>query len=137
MKSNKKERLATVKATGRKYFVLYIDFGAEPIVHCWGEVSRYKNLKTYHQKGRQRFKLSDVVIEEVIKDEGLVEELFEQYLRQLKNKGLLITEAGRRCKTHTIEGRLPEAAVQAAETLGIELSQATDEELEIIMELAS
>jgi len=137
MKSKEKHRLATVKATGDKYFVLYIDFGAEPIVHCWGEVSRYENLKTYHQPEPRRFKLSEVDITEQFKTLDLVQDMFEQNLRQLKNKGLIIESTGGRHKTQWIDGRHPEGVVRAAETLGIELSQATEEELEIIKELAS
>ena len=41
----KKERIATNKETGKRYFVQRIDFQANR-VYCWGEVSRYKSLKT-------------------------------------------------------------------------------------------
>lgn len=32
-------RIATVKATGRRYIVQQIDFSRTPTVHCWGEVT--------------------------------------------------------------------------------------------------
>lgn len=79
-------RIATVKATGKKYLVNYIDFRANKVV-CWGEVNKRVGLKTWHDKSKA-FLLDAVEIgPERAKDDAFVTELFDQMVQGLKEEG--------------------------------------------------
>lgn len=79
-------RIATVKATGKKYLVQYLDFRANKAV-CWGEVTKRAGLRTWHD-GTKAFLLEAVEIgPERPKDEAFVSELVDQMLTGLKEEG--------------------------------------------------
>lgn len=81
-------RIATVKATGKKYLVSYIDFRANKVV-CWGEVTKRVGLKTWHGPNKA-FLLEAVEIgPERAKDDAFVRELVTQMLDGLKAEGKL------------------------------------------------
>jgi hypothetical protein len=79
-------RIATVKATGKKYIVNYIDFRANKVV-CWGEVTKRVGLKTWH--GPNKVLLLDAVEigPEQVKDEALMQELVDQMIHGLREEG--------------------------------------------------
>ena len=91
-------RIATVKATGDKYIVtncscvynpdktLNVDLSK---VHCWGELSAFRNLSSKHD-GTKTFLERAVTITDVEKTVPLMKELFEQGLRALQAKGFII-----------------------------------------------
>lgn len=71
-------RVATVKATGRKYIVQYIDFQTNK-VHCWGEVFVTSERKGTKHDGTKAFILSAVDVQnDVPFNDKLMGELFEQ-----------------------------------------------------------
>lgn|SRR5574338_331186 len=79
-------RIATVKATGKKYLVQYLDFRANKAV-CWGEVTKRVGLRTWHN-GTKAFLLDAVEIgPERQKDAAFVSELVDQMLEGLKEEG--------------------------------------------------
>lgn len=70
-------RIATVKATGKKYLVNYLDFRANKAV-CWGEVTKARGLKTWHGPNKV-FLLDAVEIgPEQPKTQAFVDSLFMQ-----------------------------------------------------------
>lgn len=104
-------RVATVKATGRKYIVQSLDMPRsragdiidEQIkVYCWGEVIRYRGLESKHQ-GIKCFLRSGVDIAEVPKTEWLLKELFIQMLDERRERGTVIV-ASKSGRTNTIYG---------------------------------
>ena len=79
-------RLATVKSTGKKYVVNFLDFRANK-VFCHGEVSKaLQNGATTHGAGVS-FPMTDVVLAEVPKTWELVDELFMQNINGQKAAG--------------------------------------------------
>jgi hypothetical protein len=71
-------RLATVRATGRRYVVAYMDFNADPAVAvCYGDVVRGRGLRWTHGE-TIRFPVADVDVAEVPRTDALFLELFEQ-----------------------------------------------------------
>lgn len=78
-----KIRIATVKATGKKYIVQQW-FGGK--VHCWGELVSYKGLSTKH--GESKSFLEDfVTLETVDQNQSLVESLFAQAVQVKEEAG--------------------------------------------------
>jgi hypothetical protein len=72
-------RVATVKATGKKYLVSYIDFRANKVV-CWGEVVSRRGFATKHE-GTKAFLLDFVEISpEAPRTEELMRSLVTQML---------------------------------------------------------
>ncbi len=72
-------RVATVKTTGKKYLVSYIDFKADKVV-CWGEVTSRKGFATKHD-GTKAFLLDVVdIAPEAPRTEALMIELVNQML---------------------------------------------------------
>jgi len=109
MKPIRKERIAEVKATGRKYIVQAIDFRAKPeaIVRCWGEVSSAKEARnggasTRHGESKA-FVKSAVEITEVTFTWAIAKELWEQAQQIKRAKGYQVwtrtTYAGNRRST--------------------------------------
>lgn len=79
-------RIATVKATQKKYLVSYIDFRANKVV-CWGEVTKRLGLRTWHDKTKS-FPLADVEVSpEQPKTAALLEQLTEQMFETLREEG--------------------------------------------------
>lgn len=79
-------RIATVKATQKKYLVSYIDFRANKVV-CWGEVTKRVGLKTWHDKTKS-FPLEEVEVSpEQAKTLALLEQLTEQMFDSLREAG--------------------------------------------------
>lgn len=94
-------RLATVKTTGKKYFVNFVDFRANK-VHCWGEVERSKGLKTWHGPAKV-FLLEAVDLSEVHKDGWLVQILVDQMIASLREDGHNVEETRTRRGNRTYE----------------------------------
>jgi hypothetical protein len=79
-------RVATVKATGKKYLVSYVDFRANKVV-CWGELATFRGLGTRHE-GTKAFLLEFVEISaEMPKTEALVTELMNQTFASKREEG--------------------------------------------------
>ena len=79
-------RIATVKASGKKYLVSYIDFRANKVV-CWGEVTRRKGFATKHE-GTKAFLLDFVEISpEAPRTEELIAGLVDQMLNGKVEEG--------------------------------------------------
>lgn len=84
-------RIATVKATGKKYLVNYIDFRTNKVV-CWGEVTKRVGLKTWHGPNMV-FLLEAVEIgPERAKDDAFVAELFDQMVQGLREEGHVVVD---------------------------------------------
>ena len=85
-----KVRIATVQATGDRYLVsrLYLPtVTTEPAkAFCWGEVESTKGRSTKHGE-RKVFLLDAVEVDEVVKDEELVHQLWMQGIRKLRAAG--------------------------------------------------
>lgn len=82
-------RIATVKATGKKYLVSYIDFRANKVV-CHGEVTRHRGLQTWHD-GTKAFLLDVVdIAPEAPKTPELVRQLWEQCIASKREEGFVI-----------------------------------------------
>jgi hypothetical protein len=79
-------RIATVKATGKKYLVNYIDFRANK-VHCWGEVTKRVGLRTWHGPSKSWLLEAVEIGPERAKDDAFVSELFNQMVDGLKEEG--------------------------------------------------
>jgi hypothetical protein len=89
-------RIATVKATGRRYIIQQIDFRAGK-VHCWGEVVQTHERKGTRHEGAKAFILSAVDIQnDVPYDDALMAALFEQtkqvYAAELASGRKYVTE---------------------------------------------
>jgi hypothetical protein len=78
-------RIATVKATGKKYVVQQLDFRTNQ-AHCWGELMSFdtkKNFRTF--EGALKFPLDAVTItKDVTLTQALLDELFAQSLEAHK-----------------------------------------------------
>ena len=83
---NRLIRVATVKASGKKYIVQFIDFRANKVV-CWGEVATFRGLGTRHE-GTKAFLLEFVEIApEAPKTDALVTELMNQMFASKRAEG--------------------------------------------------
>ncbi len=79
-------RIATVKVTGKKYLVNYLDFRTNKAI-CWGEVTKIEGLKTWHDKP-EKFSLNEVELgPEQVKTSAFLSQLFQQTVDGLKEKG--------------------------------------------------
>lgn len=79
-------RVATVKATGKKYLVSYIDFRANKVV-CWGEVTSRRGFATKHE-GTKAFPLDCVdIAPEAPRTEELMRQLVDQMLKSKEEEG--------------------------------------------------
>lgn len=79
-------RVATVKATGKKYLVQFIDFRANKVV-CWGEVVTFRGTGTRHD-GTKAFLLEFVEIgSEEPKTQALVLCLMDQMFASKREEG--------------------------------------------------
>lgn len=87
----KKVRVATTEA-GDKYLVQRIDFtpGQPPMVYCWGELLSFRGLSSTHNDGSKKFLKADVTITEIPKTRELLEEMFAQTKRKLRENGDLL-----------------------------------------------
>ncbi len=89
-----KTRIATVKATGKRYIVNQLDFRANK-AHVWGEVTavvpKGRVLQTRHD-GQKTFLLDAVDITEVPRTRELLEALFNQRLDGLRAQGHVISD---------------------------------------------
>lgn len=103
-----KTRIATVKATGKRYVVNQLDF-RESKAHCWGEVVEVKQkgraLQTRHD-GQKTFLLDAVDISEVDRTPELLRSLFQQHVDALREKGHVITGRGRRLTDHGTQAQV-------------------------------
>lgn len=74
-------RIATVKATGKKYVVQQLDFRTNR-AHCWGELMSFDTKKNYRTfEGAKAFDLNEVTItKDVALTQALLDELFNQSL---------------------------------------------------------
>ena len=82
-------RVATT-VSGRVYLINYIDFGtksaplADPIVHCWGEVTAYQYRRstpaigTMEHSTSKAFPRSALTLGERLRDRSLAIQLFAQ-----------------------------------------------------------
>jgi len=87
-------RIATVKATGKKYMVLSMRFPKTeeaPTVTCWGDVYQVNGLKTRHQGHCKIFLKEEVDVVEVPRTKDVLRRLLRQYLRELKDEGYDVT----------------------------------------------
>lgn len=80
-------RIATVKATGKKYIVSFVDFRANKVT-CWGELASRTGLSTKHN-GTKSFMLEYVDLAEVPKTDALLQALTQQMLDGLSEEGKL------------------------------------------------
>lgn len=81
-------RLATVKATGKRYVVQQMDLRrATPVVHCWGEVSSFRLPGTTKHRGSKTFILEAVDVTEVERTAELLTALWHQGLEALRAEG--------------------------------------------------
>jgi len=79
-------RIATVKATGKKYLVNYLDFRAGKAV-CWGEVLSSRGVATKHGP-TEVFALDEVTIgPEGPRTQALIDELFNQSVEARREQG--------------------------------------------------
>lgn len=79
-------RVATVKATGKKYLVQFIDFRANKVV-CWGELVSRRGMASKHE-GTKAFLLDFVELGlEEPRTEALMSQLTEQMLASKKEEG--------------------------------------------------
>ena len=70
-------RVATVKATGKRFVVQQLEFSKNPKAHCWGNLVEYKGLSSKHDPSIS-FDLKDVEISEVPRTIQLLDALFQQ-----------------------------------------------------------
>ena len=72
-------RIATVRATGKRYVVQQLDFRTNR-AHCWGELMAFDTKKNYrHFEGALSFDLGEVTIaKDVQLTQKLLDELFDQ-----------------------------------------------------------
>ena len=83
---NRLVRIATVKATGKKYIVQFIDFRANKAV-CWGEVVTFRGTGTRHE-GTKAWLLEAVEIgAEEPKTQAIVSCLFDQMIASKREEG--------------------------------------------------
>lgn len=81
------KRIATVKATGKKYVVRHIDFsGPTPIVRCWGEVISTTRKANRHDEHKS-FHRDEVDVSTVEWTPELHNELLRQGAAYLRSKG--------------------------------------------------
>jgi len=95
-------RIATVIATGKRYFVQQLDLRSTPgFAHVWGEVCKTKGRSTKHE-GSKKFLLNAVVISDVHKTRELVADLFDQMIDSKREAGHVITVSrnGRNATDH-------------------------------------
>lgn len=78
-------RIATVKATGKKYVVQQLDFRTNQ-AHCWGELMSFDTKKNYRTfEGALKFPLEAVTIaKDVTLTQAVLDELFNQSLEAHK-----------------------------------------------------
>ena len=82
-------RIATVKASGKKYIVQFIDFRANKVV-CWGEVATFRNTGTRHE-GTKAFLLEFVEIgAEEPKTQAMVLALMDQTFASKREEGHIL-----------------------------------------------
>jgi hypothetical protein len=74
-------RIATIKATGKRYVVQQLDFKTNR-AHCWGELMSYDTKKSSRtHEGAKAFDLNEVTIaRDVPLTNKLLDELFAQSL---------------------------------------------------------
>jgi len=93
MSADPEFRVATVKATGRRYIVqrLYLPTDGQPSkCFCWGELTSYRGLDSKHETSKV-FLLEEVSVALTPKTIGLMEELFLQNIEALRAAGAVIT----------------------------------------------
>lgn len=85
-----KTRIATVKATGKRYVVQSLELPKDPRhakkAHCWGEVVSYKGGSAKHGESKH-FLLDAVDITEVERTPALLRALWDQGIESLRAKG--------------------------------------------------
>lgn len=87
--ANNLYRVATIKATGKKYLVQFIDFRANKVV-CWGELVSHRNLASKHE-GTKAFLLDSVdIAPEAPRTLALMKELWEQSIASKREEGHII-----------------------------------------------
>lgn len=89
-----KIRIATVRATGKRYVVSQLDFRANK-AHCWGEVTEVcqngRALQTRHD-AQKTFVLDAVTIAEVDRTPELLRSLFDQRIEGLRAQGHVVDD---------------------------------------------
>ncbi len=79
-------RVATVKATGKRYLVSFIDFKTNKVT-CHGEVTRFRGMQTWHE-GTKSFMLDSVdIAPEAPKTATLLQELWAQTIESKRADG--------------------------------------------------
>lgn len=100
----KVERIATVKATGKRYVVQQLDL-RQDVCHCWSELVKFefKNGKLIKAQFENpiAFPLKDVAIKDAVLTVDVLDELFEQ----TKTKYAAEIEAGK-LKVHASRRRV-------------------------------
>jgi hypothetical protein len=109
-------RIATVKATGKRYVVQQVIFaGDKSKVLCWGEVAGHNGARTTHDAEGKKFLLSAVEIAEVEKTPALCAALFQQMVDARREAGHLMVRKGRNVVDYgTAADREAAAALNAA-----------------------
>ncbi len=83
---NRLVRIATIKKTGKKYLVQFIDFRANKVV-CWGEVVTFSGTGTRHE-GTKAYLLEAVEVgSEEPKTQAMVSCLFDQMMASKREEG--------------------------------------------------
>lgn len=132
---NNEIRIATVKATGCRYIIQRVDFDVDR-VHTWGEVTRFSRTSSRHGASKS-FALADVTVADAVKTEALVYALGTQALDNMMRRGLLLDVWGGTHRRYEVTGRLSPEAVALAGEMGVDLADATDEEIEALRELSA
>jgi hypothetical protein len=96
-------RIATVKATGRRYVVERIAFARKPWeadkVFCWGDVESYFRkggaARAVHEKDGKSFARADVDIAEVEVTDALYRGLLAQSAEVRREAGHVVEQRGR------------------------------------------
>jgi len=84
-------RIATVRATGRRYVVAHIDFSTDDagVAVCYGDVVSGRGGHWKHG-GTLRFPVADVAVATVPRTDGLFCELFEQSVAAREANGSIV-----------------------------------------------
>lgn len=91
----KQIRLATVKATGKRFIVQQINFKTDR-VHCWGSVSWVGDRASTRHQASKVFDLDDVSLASVTQTSSLVVELFKEYFEELEAANFVVAVTGKK-----------------------------------------
>jgi hypothetical protein len=108
------DRIATVKATGKRYRVMHIDFSSNrPKVACWGEVASFRGLRA-RCRGTKTFLKEAVEIKEEEITPELLKELWEQGIQGRREEDGHVMVLSRTGRTVTDYGKAEELLARDA-----------------------